>query len=160
MKALATTFFAGLLVALGMGVAGMTQPTKLIGFLDFTGAWDPSLLVVLSGAVLTFGAAYKLSRRRTRPFLAPKFAIPTRRDIDFPLVVGASLFGIGWGITGICPGLAIIEVVSGSISIWVFLSAMVAGMVLFRLYDAWSQKRRNQEKHTVSVAQQPETASA
>jgi hypothetical protein len=159
MKALATTFFAGLLFALGLGISGMTQPTKIIGFLDFAGAWDPSLLVVISGAVLTFAVAFKLSRGRARPVLAPKFSIPTRRDIDAQLVIGAALFGLGWGIAGFCPGPAITAAVSGSMSVLVFLSAMAAGMVLFRLYDAWSQKKGIQEKQTVVVAHQPEKAS-
>ena len=103
MKALAG-YLAGLLFGLGLAVSGMTDPARVIGFLDVAGAWDPTLIFVLGGAVVTTFIGYRLVWRRQAPVLDVRFQLPTRRDLDGRLLGGAALFGIGWGLTGYCPG--------------------------------------------------------
>ncbi|HZY33614.1 MAG TPA: DUF6691 family protein, partial [Rhodanobacter sp.] len=100
-------FAAGLLFGLGLSLGGMTQPAVVLGFLDIFGAWDPRLVFVMAGAVLTTAVGYRLVLRRPRPLLAERFQWPTSRRIDVRLVGGAALFGIGWGIAGYCPGPAL-----------------------------------------------------
>lgn len=124
-------FLAGLVFAVGLGIAGMTQPAKIIGFLDVTGRWDPSLAFVMLGAIAVYAPLSRLIGRRGRPLFAEGFVLPTRRDLDPKLVVGAGLFGIGWGLGGFCPGPAIVAVLSGSPEVLVFLVGMLAGMVAF-----------------------------
>jgi uncharacterized membrane protein YedE/YeeE len=128
MIALAAAFVSGALFALGLGVGGMTQPAKVIGFLDVAGPWDPSLAFVMLGAVGAYGIAFRLIRRRTRPVLASAFSIPGRRDVDARLVGGAALFGVGWGLAGYCPGPGIVSLVAGATPVVVFVSAMLVGM--------------------------------
>ena len=100
-------FVSGLLFSAGLIVSGMINPAKVIGFLDLFGDWDPSLAFVMAGAVAVNFVGHRLVTRRARPFFADGFAIPTRKDVDRELVVGASLFGVGWGLVGLCPGPAI-----------------------------------------------------
>ena len=119
------SFAAGLLFALGLGLAGMTQPDKIRAFLDVAGAWDPSLAFVMAGAVGVYFVAYRLLRGR-----AP--AAP--RGIDRRLVAGAILFGVGWGLSGFCPGPALVSVGAGARAALWFVPAMVAGMALYRLF--------------------------
>ena len=109
-----SAFACGLIFAIGLGLAGMTQPAKVIGFLDLTGAWDPSLAFVMGGAVLVGLIAFPLILARRRPWLGGRFALPERNDIDAPLVAGAALFGMGWGLSGYCPGPALVSLVTGS----------------------------------------------
>jgi len=129
-------FLAGLLFGVGLIVAQMTNPAKVIGFLDITGAWDPSLAFVMVGAIAVYGVAYWLSRARSaRPLLVQEFKLPLKRQIDRPLVLGALIFGAGWGLSGFCPGPAITSVGFGEPRVWVFVAAMLAGMMAFRLRD-------------------------
>jgi len=121
-------FAAGLLFALGLGIGGMTQPAKVIGFLDVAGDWDPSLAFVMGGALLVYAIVARLALSRPAPFLEAKFFVPTRRDIDRPLVVGATLFGAGWGLAGYCPGPALVSLASGRAPVLVFVVAMLLGM--------------------------------
>jgi uncharacterized membrane protein YedE/YeeE len=130
MKPLVTAFVSGALVALGLGVAGMTQPAKVVAFLDVTGDWDPSLAFVMLGAIGVYALGYRVARRRGVPVFAAAFALPTRRDIDARLVGGAALFGLGWGLVGYCPGPALTALASGQVGSFVFVAAMLAGMVL------------------------------
>jgi uncharacterized protein len=129
---------AGILFGVGLGVAGMTRPEKIVGFLNITGDWDPSLIFVMGGALTLYFLAHRLlvaSGRIQRPLVEAKFVIPTRRDIDGPLVVGSVIFGLGWGLAGFCPGPAIVAVTSGAATAFVFVAAMVVGNVGYRLWD-------------------------
>lgn len=125
------TFLIGVLFALGLGLSGMTQPQKVLAFLNLRGNWDPSLLFVLGGAVVTYFFSFILIRKRGTPILAEKFSLPTKRDIDRNLVFGSLLFGIGWGVAGFCPGPALAMLVTGNHSILVFVLSMTVGMFVF-----------------------------
>lgn len=129
-------FASGVTFALGLGIGGMTQPSRVLGFLDVAGTWDPSLALVMLGAVAVYALAYRLVRRTPRPVFAPRFELPIRRDVDRPLVGGALVFGIGWGLAGMCPGPAITSIASGERAALVFVVAMLAGMLLRRLGHA------------------------
>lgn len=129
---------SGLLFAVGLALAGMTQPAKVIAFLDVTGAWgawDPSLAMVMIGAIAVYMPLYRWAMRLQAPLLAPRFALPTRRDIDVRLVVGAAIFGAGWGLAGYCPGPALASLGSARAAPVVFVLAMLAGMVVFALVE-------------------------
>jgi hypothetical protein len=126
-------FAAGLLFGLGLLLSGMTDPGKVQGFLDLAGAWDPSLAFVMGGAVLVSFFAFAIARRRTRAFFGAAMQVPTRRDIDAPLVVGSLVFGIGWGLVGFCPGPALVALGAGHWQALVFVLAMLAGMALHDL---------------------------
>jgi uncharacterized membrane protein YedE/YeeE len=122
---------AGALFGAGLLVSGMTDPARVIGFLDPLGRWDPSLAFVMAGAVAVYATALRWLRgRRAAPVFDVKFHLPTRRDIDRQLVAGAALFGIGWGLGGLCPGPGIVAAASGSSGAIGFVLAMLAGMYL------------------------------
>jgi uncharacterized membrane protein YedE/YeeE len=125
-------FLFGIIFALGLGIAGMTQPQKVIGFLDIFGNWNPSLMWVMVGAIAVHGLTYRLLIKRSSPILTATFQIPTRKDIDFKLIFGAVLFGIGWGISGFCPAPAITSLVALDPNTYVFVSSMIFAMALFR----------------------------
>ncbi len=124
---------AGILFGIGLTVSGMANPAKVIGFLDLFGNWDPSLALVMGGAVGVTAILFPRVTRREQPLLDGSFHLPTRSDIDPALVVGSGLFGIGWGLVGLCPGPAYTSLSLGKWEPWVFVAAMLAGMVLFRL---------------------------
>lgn len=134
MKALAG-YLAGLLFGLGLAISGMTDPARVIGFLDVAGAWDPTLIFVLGGAVITTFTGYRLAWRRQAPVLDARFQLPTRRDLDGRLLGGAALFGIGWGLTGYCPGPAVASLPGLSWPLALFLVVMVAGWWLARRFS-------------------------
>jgi len=121
---------SGLVFGLGLAVSGMMNPAKVIGFLDVTGDWDPTLAFVMVGALLVAVPAYRLIPRRGRPVLEEKFSLPTKKAIDAPLLVGSGLFGVGWGIVGFCPGPAIAALGTGLLPVFAFVAAMLAGMAL------------------------------
>lgn len=121
---------SGLLFGAGLALGGMTDPGKVVAFLDVTGAWDPSLAFVMGSALLVTFPVFAWVRRSARPLFAERFQLPTRRDLDPQLLVGAALFGIGWGIAGLCPGPAIANLGAGSPEILLFVVTMVAGMWL------------------------------
>ena len=133
----AVSFAAGLLFGLGLIVAGMTDPGKVQGFLDLAGVWDPSLGFVMAGAIAVGLAGFAVARRRARSLLGLPMHLPAATGIDRRLLAGAALFGIGWGLAGICPGPAVVLMGAGVAKAWVFGLAMVAGMGLF----AWVQRR-------------------
>jgi uncharacterized protein len=120
-------FAAGLLFGLGLSLGGMTQPAVVLGFLDIFGAWDPRLVFVMAGAVLTTAIGYRLVLRRSRPLLAERFQWPTSRRIDARLMGGVALFGIGWGIAGYCPGPALASLGAGAPALLVLVACMIAG---------------------------------
>jgi uncharacterized membrane protein YedE/YeeE len=126
-------FLVGIAFAVGLGIGGMTQPARVLAFLDVTGPWDPSLAFVMLGAVVTYGVGFRTVMHRARPLLAPAFVLPTRRDLDAPLLVGAAIFGIGWGLAGICPGPALTALGSGEPRALVFVTTMIAGIAAQRL---------------------------
>jgi uncharacterized membrane protein YedE/YeeE len=136
MMRIVSAFSSGFVFAVGLGVGGMTQPTRVLGFLDIAGHWDPSLAVVMAGAVIVYGVLFRLIRRRSRPILARTFSLPTRRDVDARLVVGSAIFGLGWGLAGYCPGPAIVTLATGAAPMFVFVAAMVAGMAVVDALDA------------------------
>lgn len=120
---------AGALFGAGLLISGMTQPARVIAFLDVTRGWDPSLAFVMGGAIAVYGIALRwIRRRRPAPWFDVEFHLPTRRDLDPPLVAGAALFGIGWGLGGLCPGPGIVSAAAGSLAGLAFVAAMLAGM--------------------------------
>jgi len=123
-------FAVGLLFGIGLILSGMTDPGKVIGFLDLAGAWDPSLAFVMAGAIAVGVIAFAVARKRTTAFLGGAMDLPQRRDIDRPLVVGSLVFGIGWGLAGFCPGPAIVAAGAGYWPAWLFAGAMIVGMAL------------------------------
>ena len=140
----------GLIFGLGLLISGMMQPTKVLGFLDlFGGAWDPSLAVVMAAALAVAAAGYALARWQERPLFAAQSLWPTARQLDGPLVTGAVLFGIGWGLVGLCPGPAIENLATGSVRVLVFVVAMVAGMLLQR---AWQQRIQTTQASMLATA--------
>ncbi|HSE77655.1 MAG TPA: YeeE/YedE family protein [Alphaproteobacteria bacterium] len=125
-------FFAGFVFGAGLVVSQMVDPAKVLGFLDIAGAWDPSLALVMVGALAVTAIGYRVTFHHGRPLAAERFQLPTRTDIDPPLVVGAALFGLGWGMAGYCPGPAIASLAFGQTEIVVFVLAMLAGMATYR----------------------------
>jgi uncharacterized membrane protein YedE/YeeE len=129
----AAAFFAALLFGAGLVVSGMANPAKVKGFLDLAGAWDPSLALVMAAAVGVGLLGFRFASPRTASWLGLPMRLPASRDIDLRLLVGAGLFGIGWGLAGFCPGPAVVALASGAGSAWIFALAMLAGMALFEL---------------------------
>lgn len=130
MKHRIVEFLVGLLFGLGLLLSGMTDPGKVQGFLDLAGAWDPSLMFVMGGAVVLSFFAFMLARRRTTAFLGGAMQLPTTRDIDRRLVVGSLVFGVGWGLAGFCPGPALVALGAGHWQAVLFTVAMLAGMAI------------------------------
>lgn len=128
-------FLIGLLFGLGLILAGMTDPSKVLGFLDLAGAWDPSLAFVMGGAILVGLGAFALAKKRTRSFLGGAMHLPTSSQIDRRLVLGSVLFGVGWGVAGFCPGPAIVSLGAGNAKAAAFVLALLAGMALFELAE-------------------------
>jgi uncharacterized membrane protein YedE/YeeE len=128
-------FFAGLIFGTGLLVSGMTDPSKVIGFLDLAGRWDPSLAFVMVGAVIVGMIGYAVARKRTVPFLGGAMHLPASRQIDRRLILGSLVFGIGWGLAGFCPGPAVVSLGAGQDKAVVFVIAMVAGMALYEIAE-------------------------
>ena len=124
---LTIALLAGLVFGLGLSLGGMTQPAVVLGFLDLFGAWDPRLMFVMAGAVLTTAIGYRLVFRRGRPLFESEFQLPTARRFDARLIVGSALFGTGWGIAGYCPGPALASLGGAAPSLLVLVITMVAG---------------------------------
>ena len=128
-------FFVGLLFGLGLLLSGMTDPAKVLGFLDLFGQWDPSLAFVMGGAIAVGFFAFALARQRTTSFLGGALHLPKSTQIDKRLVLGGLTFGAGWGLAGFCPGPGIVSMASGEVKAAVFVAAMVVGMVLYEVAD-------------------------
>jgi uncharacterized membrane protein YedE/YeeE len=134
MGKIVSAFIAGTLFGLGLALSEMVNPARVIGFLDVAGRWDPTLIFVMGGALLVTATIFPLILRRPRPFLAEQFHLPTKKEIDRPLILGAITFGIGWGLAGFCPGPALAALASGSRAVALFVIAMVVGQwVMSRL---------------------------
>ncbi|GAB3470645.1 YeeE/YedE family protein [Polaromonas eurypsychrophila] len=140
MKHRISEFVVGLIFGIGLILSGMTDPGKVIGFLDLFGAWDPSLALVMGGAILIGVFAFALAKKRTTTFLGDALHLPTSRDIDKRLLVGGLMFGVGWGLAGFCPGPALVSLGTGQPKAAVFVLAMLAGMLLFELSERRTQR--------------------
>lgn len=132
---LLVSFGVGFLFALGLGVAGMTQPQKVVGFLDLFGNWDPSLIFVMIGAIAVHFISYLFAKKRSSPLLSTQWHLPTRRELTPSLMVGAGLFGVGWGLGGFCPGPAFTTLASLEARPVVFVISMLVGMALFNFAE-------------------------
>jgi uncharacterized membrane protein YedE/YeeE len=132
---LLSALVVGLLFGTGLLVSGMTDPFKVIGFLDIAGAWDPSLAFVMIGAVLVGLIAFRLAGSRSATLLGGEMRLPEARGIDRRLVAGSLAFGVGWGLAGLCPGPAVVALGAGYVQAAVFVGAMLAGMALYEILD-------------------------
>jgi uncharacterized protein len=141
----------GCVFGLGLAISGMMNPAKVIGFLDVTGSWDPTLAFVMGGALLVAMPAYRLILGRGHPALAGGFSLPANTRLDTPLILGSALFGVGWGLVGFCPGPAVAAVVTGLPVVLGFVASMVAGMAL----HAWIAGERPVRKGSSDAASDP-----
>jgi len=130
MMQLAAAFATGIIFGFGLSISEMINPARVIGFLDIAGRWDPTLMFVMGGALAVTLPAFAFILRRAQPLLDGEFFLPTKRDIDRPLIFGAAIFGIGWGLGGFCPGPALAGLASGAPGVMLFVAAMVAGQWL------------------------------
>lgn len=125
------SFLSGLVFGIGLIVAGMANPAKVLGFLDLAGRWDPSLAFVMGGAIAVGLLAFNIAKKRRTNLLGGPMQLPTRRDVDAPLVWGSVMFGAGWGLAGFCPGPALTALGAGSSKAFIFVAAMLVGMGLY-----------------------------
>lgn len=137
MKATLAALLSGAVFGAGLALSGMTNPARVLGFLDVWGEWDPTLLFVMGGALAVAAPGFRVVLRRSRPLLADVFRLPLRTDLDARLIAGAAIFGVGWGLAGLCPGPAIAGLVTGSPRVLAFVAAMCAGQWL-----AWRWEQR------------------
>jgi uncharacterized membrane protein YedE/YeeE len=133
-------FSVGILFAIGLGMSGMTRPDIVHGFLDVTGEWDWRLMGVMIGAIGVHMIAFRLITKRASPILDFKFQLPSKKNLDYRLIVGAMIFGIGWGWAGICPGPAIVSLASGNSVFILFIVSMLIGMKTFQVFDSKLKK--------------------
>jgi uncharacterized membrane protein YedE/YeeE len=122
----------GLVFGSGIAISGMANPAKVLNFFDIFGTWDPSLALVMAAALAVTAIGYRLVLKRSKPILEPKFHVPGNRKLDMPLIAGSAAFGIGWGITGFCPGGAIPALGLGEPTAWIFVGSMLAGIAAAR----------------------------
>lgn len=132
----------GFIFAIGLGLSGMTQPGKVVGFLDLFGAWDPSLLFVMAGAVMVHFVTYRLIRKRSSPLFSAEWHVPTKKDVTPALVAGSFLFGVGWALAGYCPGPAVTSLASFGGRPAIFVASMLVGMVAFKQFDKFAKLRK------------------
>ncbi|MCB5185093.1 YeeE/YedE family protein [Methylobacillus gramineus] len=130
-----STFLIGLLFGVGLILSGMTNPAKVIGFLDLSGHWDPSLALVMGGAILVAFPAFQLAKKRSKSLLGNEIQLPKKTTIDRKLTIGAVIFGIGWGLGGYCPGPAVTSLISGGMSPFIFTITMLIGLLIGRKYQ-------------------------
>ena len=135
LKTILFAFASGLIFGLGLILAGMANPAKVLGFLDVAGTWDPSLAFVMAGAIMIGFVAFLFAKKRTQSFLGLPMQMPTNQLIDKKLVFGSALFGIGWGLAGICPGPGIVLLGAGETKGLVFVSALVLGVLIYRVVN-------------------------
>ena len=151
MNRLIAALLSGTLFGVGLSVGGMTEASRIVGVMDIAGPWDPTLVIVLLAAVVTYHVMYRFIVPRSAPLFAAKFEIPTRRDINLRLISGAGMFGVGWALSGYCPGPAVASLPSGQIQTIVVVLAMAAGMILYDVATIVRLRLRGApEKATVS----------
>jgi len=138
-----SALLAGIIFGLGLILSGMTNPAKVIGFLDIFGAWDPSLALVMGGAILVGLFAFSYARTRSRSILGASMKIPANQQLDRRLILGATTFGIGWGLAGYCPGPAVASLLTGGIKPVVFTLGMLAGMAIFTLLERYTASAKS-----------------
>jgi uncharacterized protein len=143
--------FAGILLGAGLGLSDMINPARVLAFLDVAGNWDATLAYVMAGAVAVAAMGYLAARRMKRPLWAERFFIPDNRVLDRRLILGSTLFGIGWGLVGLCPGPAVAALAFGLWQPWVFVTAMIGGMLLHRVHVSWLASAKNARLHTNSA---------
>jgi len=131
-----TAFFSGLIFGLGLLLAGMTNPAKVLAFLDLAGAWDPSLALVMAGAIAVAVIPLQWARKNRLSLLGARMQLPVKREMDARLIGGSLVFGVGWGIAGICPGPAVAILLTGHWKILIFILAMLAGMYVFSALES------------------------
>lgn len=136
MRALVPGLLVGVIFGAGLALSDMVNPARVQAFLDVAGAWDPTLMFVMSAALVPSAIANLIRRKMTRPLLGDRFFIPEKRTLDRPLLVGAAMFGVGWGLVGFCPGPAVAGLVLGAWQPWLFVGAMLAGMALHRVFTS------------------------
>jgi uncharacterized membrane protein YedE/YeeE len=153
MKSTLVSFISGVIFAVGLGIGGMTQPAKVIGFLDFSGNWDPSLAFVMLGAIGVHSLFYRVLSNRSSSCLSSAISLPRRREIDSRLIGGSVIFGLGWGIAGFCPGPALTSLASGSVSVVIFAAGMIAGIVAFHFKEVLSVRRVGAEHFGRGITQ-------
>lgn len=132
-------FFVGLIFGFGLLLSGMTDPGKVIGFLDVTGLWDPSLAFVMGGAVLLSFVAFRISHNWTKSLMGRVIILIDLKAIDLKLILGSALFGIGWGLSGFCPGPALVSLATGELKSIIFVIAMIGGMAIDAVYQRYLQ---------------------
>jgi hypothetical protein len=135
MKAIISSFLIGSIFGFGLAISEMINPARVIGFLDVTGQWDPTLLAVMGGALLITASLFPLILRRNRALLGERLVLPTKTKMDTPLILGAVIFGIGWGLAGLCPGPALAGLASASPSLLGFVIAMIGGQWLVSAWE-------------------------
>ena len=136
MKSALSSFLIGVLFALGLGLAGMTQPQKVVSFLDIFGNWDPSLIFVMIGAIGVHFILFKMITKRKTPVLTDCFHIPNKSSLDKKLIIGAALFGLGWGLVGYCPAPAVTALATMTLQPFIFVLSMLLGMVIYKFFAA------------------------
>lgn len=131
-----TSYLIGLIFGIGISLSGMANPAKVLNFFDIAGTWDPSLAFVMGGALIVTALGYRFVLKRPAPLMATRFQLPTRRDLDLPLLGGSAIFGIGWGIAGFCPGGALPAIGTGRSEVFTFVAALLAGIFVAKLLKA------------------------
>lgn len=142
------SLLAGLVFGLGLIVSGMANPAKVLGFLDLAGNWDPSLALVMAGAIAVGGVAFKVAKGRVVSLLGAEMRLPSARHIDRRLVAGSVLFGVGWGVAGFCPGPGLVSLGMGEVKALVFVAAMLVGMGSYELLE---RRKRKRASHAIGV---------
>ena len=149
------SLLAGLVFGMGLILSGMANPAKVLGFLDLAGAWDPSLALVMAGAIAVGLLAFTVGRRRSTSYLGAAMQLPSGRRIDGRLVAGSALFGIGWGVAGFCPGPGIVALGMGQTKAVVFVAAMLVGMGIFELLEQRKQASALHTDHDMGLGSVP-----
>lgn len=139
---LVLSYLIGLVFGVGISISGMANPAKVLNFFDVAGAWDPSLAFVMGGALIVTALGYRFVLKRPSPMLASSFQLPTRRDLDMPLIGGSAVFGIGWGIAGFCPGGALPALGTGRSEVFIFVAALLVGIIAAKALQSMRLRTR------------------
>lgn len=135
------SYLIGLIFGVGISISGMASPAKVLNFFDVAGPWDPSLAFVMGGALFVTFIGYRFVLKRPAPILSTRFQLPTRRDLDLPLIGGSAVFGVGWGIAGFCPGGALPALGTGQTEVLIFVAALLSGIIAAKMLQATMAKR-------------------